>query len=73
MQTHRFDPISFIFGLAFVALALMFTLPTDPWDLVFGGINLGWLWPVMITAAGIALLVPAARSARERDAELDEE
>ncbi|MEX0757182.1 MAG: hypothetical protein WD532_02580 [Acidimicrobiia bacterium] len=73
MHTHRFDPISFIFGLAFLALALMFTLPRDPWDLLFAGVNLGWLWPVVITAAGVALLVPIVRTDRESDTEPDQD
>ncbi|MEX2280820.1 MAG: hypothetical protein WEA76_12140 [Acidimicrobiia bacterium] len=73
MHTHRFDPISFIFGLAFLALALIFTLPSDPWDLLFAGVNLGWLWPVVITAAGVALLVPIVRAPRESDTGPDQE
>lgn len=71
MYKHRFDPISFVFGLAFIALALMFTLPTDPWDLLFGGINLGWLWPLVIIAAGAALLAPVMRNDQETPDDAD--
>ena len=64
MYKHRFDPISFVFGLGFVALALLFTLPADPWDVYFGGVTLGWLWPLVIIGAGVALLAPVLRPAR---------
>lgn len=63
MYKHRFDPISFVFGLGFVALALLFTLPADPWDIYFGGVTLGWVWPLVIIGAGVALLAPMVRQA----------
>ena len=62
MYKHRFDPISFVFGLAFVALAILFVVPGDPWDIYFGGVVLGWLWPVLIIGAGVALLAPLVRT-----------
>ena len=66
MYKHRFDPISFVFGLGFVALALLFTLPADPWDIYFGGVlPLGWVWPLVIIGAGAALLAPIVRPGRE--------
>ena len=37
MQKHRFDPISFVFGVAFVALAALFVIPADPWDISLDG------------------------------------
>ena len=63
MDKHRFDPISFVFGLAFVAVALLFVIPEDPWEIYFGGLSLGWLWPLLVIAAGVALLVPVLRGA----------
>lgn len=66
MYKHRFDPISFVFGLGFVALALLFTLPADPWDIYFGGVlPLGWVWPLLIIGAGAALLAPILRQPAE--------
>jgi hypothetical protein len=64
MRTHRFDPISFVFGLGFVGLALLFALPAEPWEIYFGGLSLGWVWPVVAIAAGLALLAPVLRSGR---------
>ena len=72
MYKHRFDPISFVFGLGFVALALLFTLPADPWDIYFGGVlPLGWVWPLVIIGAGAALLAPIVRPSRQEVAETD--
>lgn len=64
MDKHRFDPISFVFGLAFVAIALLFVIPADPWEIYFGGLSLGWLWPLVIIGAGVALLAPLLRGTR---------
>ncbi len=64
MRTHRFDPISFIFGLGFLGLALLFAIPAKPLEIYFGGISLGWVWPVLAIAAGLALLAPVLRSGR---------
>jgi hypothetical protein len=61
MYRHRFDPISFVFGLLFVALALLFVIPAEPWHIYFDRVSLGWLWPLVVIAAGLALLVPALR------------
>ena len=71
MYKHRFDPISFVFGLGFVALALLFTLPADPWDIYFGGVTLGWVWPLVIIGAGVALLAPMIRQTRGAVVETD--
>jgi hypothetical protein len=72
MQQHRFDPISFVFGLLFVSLAALFALPIEPWDVFFGGIELGWLWPLVIIAAGVALLAPSFRQWRKDGDEPEE-
>ena len=73
MRTHRFDPVSFIFGLGFLGLALLFALPAEPWEIYFGGLSLGWVWPVIAIAAGLALLAPVLRSGRaEPDRRADE-
>ena len=61
MKTHRFDPISFVFGLGFVALAAVFALPDEPWEIFFDRLTFGWVWPVLVIGAGLALLVPTLR------------
>jgi hypothetical protein len=60
MYKHRFDAVSFGFGVVFLALAAMFALPLDPWDVYFG-FDLGWLLPAAVLVVGIALLVPILR------------
>ncbi len=63
MHRHRFDPISFVFGLLFLALSVLFVVPAEPWHIYFDRLTLGWLWPLLVIAAGLALLVPAVRRA----------
>lgn len=60
MYRHRFDAVSFVFGVIFLALAAMFALPVDPWDVYFG-FDLGWLLPTAILVVGVSLLVPVLR------------
>lgn len=63
MERHGFDTVSFVFGLIFVGVGALFTVATNPWDLLTG-ISLGWLWAVALIAIGVALLVPALRRPR---------
>ncbi len=67
MERHRFDPVSFVFGAVFVALAAAVALPGDPWEFVFDGFTLGWVWPVLLIAVGAALLVPGLRRERRQE------
>ena len=61
MYKHTFDPISFVFGAGFLALAAVFALPAEPWNIYFD-LNLGWLLPLAILAIGLALVIPVFRS-----------
>ena len=61
MHKHTFDPISFIFGAGFLALAAVFALPAEPWNIYFD-LNLGWVLPVAILLVGVALVIPVFRS-----------
>ncbi|HSF86530.1 MAG TPA: hypothetical protein VLG28_12860 [Acidimicrobiia bacterium] len=51
MQSHRFDPISFFFGLLFAAIAT-YVLVVDDLD-VF---DARWVWPVVLIMGGVAVL-----------------
>lgn len=56
MQRHRFDPLSFIFGLLFVAIAGVALIDADL--LAFG--DLAWVAPALLVVAGGALLLSSA-------------
>jgi hypothetical protein len=64
MQRHDFDPVAFIFGIAFSGLGVLFM--TDRLDLLN---HAQWLWPGLLVLLGLAVLVGArgrggARAAR---------
>lgn len=63
MERHSFDTVSFVFGVLFAAVGILFTVATEPWDLLTG-LSLGWVWAVALIAVGVALLVPALRRTR---------
>lgn len=52
MQRHRFDPISFVFGLGFTAAASWALLSDGNLDLLDGR----WVWPVLLLLGGALLL-----------------
>ena len=63
MERHRFDIVSFIFGLIFGGLGLTFLI-TEVGTLSVGR---AWFWPALIVVAGIALLVSSVVRVRRRD------
>lgn len=68
MERHRFDPLSFAFGLIFALLGLLFLIPNTPFDMVaILADSLRWVWPVVILAIGAAILVPLARRSPSDD------
>lgn len=62
MERHKFDPLSFGFGLVYTLLGLLFLIPATTFDVfpIFSA-SLRWVWPVAILAIGAAILVPLAR------------
>ena len=52
MQRHRFDPISFVFGLGFTAAAAWALLSDGDLDLIDGR----WVWPSLLIFGGLLLL-----------------
>lgn len=81
MKRHRFDPISFIFGATFSAIGLVFLVSAEPWNLLFDGIELRWVFPLLAVVGGAMLLMSVlkqnstapARISRERSVPSDEE
>jgi hypothetical protein len=58
MERHRFDPLSFIFGLLFVAVAAVALIGVDLLDVR----DLAWIAPALLVIAGGALLLSSSRS-----------
>lgn len=61
MKAHRFDAVSFIFGAVFTAIGLVFLIAGDPWELLFDGFNLTWVFPLMVLIGGATLLISVLR------------
>lgn len=67
MERHRFDVLSFAFGLIYALIGLIFLIPTTPFDLVDLAVgSVRWIWPGAILVIGAAILVPLIRR-REED------
>lgn len=68
MKRHRFDVLSFSFGLVYALLGVIFLIPSTPFDLVeFAVASLRWIWPGVILLIGAAILVPLVRRRPEED------
>ena len=52
MRRHELDPVSLVFGLAFTGLGLLFLAGRV--DLAY---RLRWMWPVLLLAVGLAILL----------------
>jgi cytochrome c biogenesis protein CcdA len=58
MERHPFDPLSFVFGLLFVAVALLglTELVTLSW------LDLRWIAPIVLVVLGLVLVLTAGRN-----------
>ena len=61
MKAHRFDAVSFIFGAVFSAIGLVFLIAGEPWQLLFDGFNLTWVFPLLVLIGGATLLISVVR------------
>lgn len=61
MKRHGFDPISFVFGLVFAALALL--LATERFEVTEVGIE--WIGAGVLLFLGVSLLISSARRSRD--------
>jgi len=62
MRRHRFDPIAFVFGAAFIAVSA--TLASS--HFAFPVLRLRWLGALFLLAFGVALLITSTRRGRDR-------
>lgn len=68
MKRHTFDSLSFITGLAFTGIGLVFLLTPDLTDLVevFRSAA-SWFWPMVLVVIGLAVIAPAVTRGRDED------
>jgi hypothetical protein len=52
MQRHRFDPVSFVFGLIFVGFAATAAFADE--DIEF--LEARWIWPAVLIVAGLFIV-----------------
>jgi hypothetical protein len=52
MRRHELDPVSLVFGFAFTSAGLLFLAGR-----VDQAVRLRWLWPVLLLALGLAILL----------------
>lgn len=70
MERHRFDPLSFAFGLIYTVLGVLFLIAFTPGDLVdIVTMSLRWVWPATIIVIGAAILIPLMRPRSEQSAD----
>jgi hypothetical protein len=62
MRRHELDPVSLTFGFAFTGLGLLFLLGRADQAL-----RLRWIWPVLLLALGVAILLDFARTRPSHD------
>lgn len=68
MERHRFDALSFSFGIIYTLIGLIFLIPNTPFDLVEVATNsLRWVWPAAVLVIGAAILIPLVRRPRQED------
>lgn len=68
MERHRFDALSFSFGITYTLIGLIFLIPNTPFDLVEVATNsLRWVWPAAVLVIGAAILIPLVRRPRQED------
>lgn len=63
MEQHRFNLVSFIFGLLFVGAAAAH-FGSELWP---NSLDTRWIWPALLVIAGIAVLGGAVNAIPARD------
>ena len=63
MKLHKFDVVSFVFGIMFLGLGLTAIFGDE--DVTF--LEARWVWPAALVVAGLAIVAFTARRAPTRD------
>jgi hypothetical protein len=61
MNAHRFDSVSFIFGVLFATVGGLFIASTSPWRWLVVDLRWSWVGPALLIALGVAIIVPVLR------------
>lgn len=68
MERHRFDPLSFSFGVIYTVVGLLFLIPATTEDLIPLVVDSArWLWPLVVLGLGVAIIAPLARRREDMD------
>jgi hypothetical protein len=62
MRRHQLDPVSLTFGFAFTGVGLLFLLGRAD-----QAIRLRWIWPLLLLALGVAILLDVSRTRPSHD------
>ena len=65
MKKHKFDPLSFVFGILFLGFGLPLLLS----DSDLSGLNATWVFPAFLVFAGVVLLVSTSGSTKADDSD----
>jgi len=66
MRRHDLDPVSLTFGFVFTGLGLLFLVGRAD-----EALRLRWVWPLLLLALGIGILLDIARTSRRHDPDPD--
>jgi len=68
MKTHNFDAVSFLAGLAFSVIGLLFLIPETPEQIIDVLVDSGaWFWPVALLAVGLAVIIPVLTTRKDEE------
>jgi len=68
MKTHNFDAVSFIAGLAFTIIGLVFLIPQTPQEVIDVLLDSGaWFWPIALLVVGLAVIIPVLVPKKEEE------
>jgi hypothetical protein len=61
VKRHAIDPLSFVFGVFFLIIGLLFAFGGDASTL-----HVAWFWPVVLGVTGVGLMLLTVRTVRPR-------
>lgn len=68
MRTHRFEPVSLVFGLIFAGVGVVFLqADVDLWR-----VDWTWFWPAALTLSGLLVLLSLRAESPRKPATGDE-